>query len=874
MTMAALTFSHLSSDTFEQESQKKSGRKRPRIREAVSCWQCRSRKIRCDREQPCQPCVERGAGAKCTYGQPKSASGNKAPSTSDSLSATVEPLASLAKNTAGSSLAAVSQNPTQLANAAVVQRKSAIADEQPGAPASQNGIQNSMTRSGPSQPLRGHTFQGSNRKTRLVGVSHWMAPCNEMMVVKALVSRSPEFRSSLEEFAKLKERLCLENSVALDQPETPMGGSRISLTTLLSALPDRMSCEQWIGRYFKGYGRIYDITEPATLATDLENTLSQPPHEQQDPVTATSTIYIMRILATVALGMQLSEPHRLQGRRLGLLVEDFIYRAVRLQKPCIGSVQVLLLLVLLKTVTASDTDGEHDSMSLLGLTSYIVSSMGLHRDPELFDDVPSHYSERRKKLWACFLRLNLAHCIQTGTQLSLRLEDSDCPLPSAHLVKSDPVEAGNSTELTRKLSQDWCPDEQSAQSDAFFGYASARLANILAPIHQTLCSAKPRVTPDQQATMQKGFATLVSELPPNLQSGPTISDPIVELQRTTLSIGMHSAMLILSLSQIFGRSNPSNATAAAESPSDAYSSQRPQLLEIWDCTISILNQFQSICQASDDTAALATNPETLDASVIARHLLWTDAGRAALSACLVVGRLRRQDLDRALPLSVRPQKQHTASIFQQMLAQSLSALLQLWRSKYHLGPVTAKTSLLLAVTIAVTTSLYSDFTEIFNKGVAAADQLIEDMKRDLDQRRSPPAGFFDAASFNAPPRHASASISSGSGTMPGLTYAVSDSADPMSPLDMIPHTAYSWDAVPAATVDSGAQFSDLSGSTTGSYMSTPDFSAASNISGVSSNSDALILDFTPDMIFPYYDTGMPADSAFLDFSCDTAMNLF
>lgn len=62
-----LTFSNLTADTVESGPQRGAGRKRPRHREAISCWQCRNRKIRCDRKLPCQQCQTRGVPLDCCY---------------------------------------------------------------------------------------------------------------------------------------------------------------------------------------------------------------------------------------------------------------------------------------------------------------------------------------------------------------------------------------------------------------------------------------------------------------------------------------------------------------------------------------------------------------------------------------------------------------------------------------------------------------------------------------------------------------------------------------------------------------------------------------------------------------------------------------
>ncbi|KAJ7743707.1 hypothetical protein DFH07DRAFT_35292 [Mycena maculata] len=41
--------------------------KKKRRRQALSCTECKRRKIRCDRTQPCAPCVRRGDQEKCQW---------------------------------------------------------------------------------------------------------------------------------------------------------------------------------------------------------------------------------------------------------------------------------------------------------------------------------------------------------------------------------------------------------------------------------------------------------------------------------------------------------------------------------------------------------------------------------------------------------------------------------------------------------------------------------------------------------------------------------------------------------------------------------------------------------------------------------------
>ncbi|KAJ7674323.1 hypothetical protein B0H17DRAFT_159993 [Mycena rosella] len=55
----------------EQEGDERDGDDQPpkkrRRRQALSCTECKRRKIRCDRAQPCAPCVRRGDQEKCQW---------------------------------------------------------------------------------------------------------------------------------------------------------------------------------------------------------------------------------------------------------------------------------------------------------------------------------------------------------------------------------------------------------------------------------------------------------------------------------------------------------------------------------------------------------------------------------------------------------------------------------------------------------------------------------------------------------------------------------------------------------------------------------------------------------------------------------------
>ena len=536
-------------------------------------------------------------------------------------------------------------------------------------------------------------FQASGLKTRLIGLSHWMAPCREMFVIGALLDRSSGFQSARTAFDELKALLQTQESMHSGLPTSQLTDG----STLRLLLPDRDSCEAWASQFCRTYNRIYSVIDPVALASDMDRIYEG---------SLNSPVHIARLLLVTAIGMQDSEVERARGRALATQVETCIHTSLRFQKPCIGAVQNLILLMVLKTISGSDTDKIFDLMALQGLTSQILSNMGLHRDPALFPEVTPYYAEVRRRLWACFVRLSLEYSIRSGSQLNIRLDESDCPLPAPTSLRHlRPAMLHNAS--TNQ-------DEERDVSDAVFAVAAARLANTIVPVYQSLHSPNPPDINLLQSKLRASFGALTTELPAALRLRAETCDPVVELQQSVLAITMQSFLAIITLGHTLGKPTE---------PSD-----RSQLMETWDHATSVMHQFQNFCQTRQQLREMAC------------HLLWADVNRAALTACWLVGRLRRLDHGSFLSDS---NPQQTLCVFQRLLIESLSFLSRLWHTRFYLGPVAAKVNLILAVALKTSENLDSaDYHPVsveqtlFREAVMAAEKVVDDMKFSL-QRRQP-----------------------------------------------------------------------------------------------------------------------------------------
>lgn len=279
-----------------------SGRKGPRRREALSCSECRLRKGRCDRALPCQPCQARGL--TCSYTPAK-------------------------KNV----LHVVSQSPVATRASRLIAQSTSTSFSEASATTAHSPISNSPSSAvvvSPSssqqldqrpEPNKGSLFRGSGLSTRLMGVSNWMAPANDMPIIKALLDRGSRFESCKTGIADLQE---LFDDQALQSSGHSRVPCRYNAQTLRALLPQRQTCEKWIAHYNRTYGRIYSIMDPSALVSDLDRIFSP-------SLTSDEPVHVLRVMLVAAIGSWHVNTARDAARGLVRQAEDCIYHSTQFQ---------------------------------------------------------------------------------------------------------------------------------------------------------------------------------------------------------------------------------------------------------------------------------------------------------------------------------------------------------------------------------------------------------------------------------------------------------------------------------------------------------------------------------------------------------------
>jgi len=519
-------------------------------------------------------------------------------------------------------------------------------------------------------------------RAKLVGRTNWRVPCNDLAVVKAMLERKANFADCQREFKRLKTWVKVINAIP-----PSISTDVLDDNNLASLLPDRTKCEQRLAEYSQSYGQIYNFIDETSLTDALSNVYTSP--------SDINPVEVSKLILAVSIAMQSDDTERLNSQRLARYVEHCYHSSASFQKPCIGTVQVLLLLIIVRMIASSETHKMYSILGVLGMATQATHSISLHRDPALFGVNP-YFAETRKRLWACFFRLNLDYCIRSGTSLALRLEEVDCPLPSDVNINTL---SGN---------------DKSPQSDTAFAITAAKLSRVIAPIQQAVCPMSTTIPPELLKNVGEEFKALQLTMPSYLKPGADTANEIQKIQQSLITTSMNTVILIVS-SQLVSDASSNFA-------------QRSNLLDSWDSAIAILDLFQNQSQHTPQTQHLL------------HHLIWPDVCRAAFTASKILEKLR--NIECGSTMSAKPQ--HTLNTFHGALVTYLINLRRLWLENAHKGPIAAKTCLLLGVIQAVTSQLLVDFPKdskdprvaekLLGVGVAAAMQTIDDMKQATQSR--------------------------------------------------------------------------------------------------------------------------------------------
>ncbi|KAJ5287817.1 hypothetical protein N7478_003503 [Penicillium angulare] len=417
---------------------------RKRRRPALSCEQCRRRKVRCDREMPCGPCSNAHPSLECSYVYEGKA---VVEARLESFEPNENGFSSSLQNSQNASngqAAGESARIAQLERGILAlqgrvkdleeclqakggdQRNTSVDHRLDGK--SDRSVHSGDRRSGVSEQPQ--TFispiaprlKSDNGRVKLFGTTHWAIVFQQFRMLRHVRSTAGyanaehnDISGSLGEIRKLRHHIKNCQSARLLDPAP----------NLLNDLPSREVCNELVQHYLRTLGLIYRVLHAPTFYQEYDAFWENPQ--------AASRGFLLKLLLIIAIG---SIFHCQSGplNELGLPIQRWAYAAqwwvsgpFSKEVGCMEGLQVYCLLLLCRQAYSMDKE---TNWMLVGTLLRLGVSQGLHRDPVHFPTVSAFDAEMRRRVWATILELNIQLSIDVAMPPLINERDFDTRPPA------------------------------------------------------------------------------------------------------------------------------------------------------------------------------------------------------------------------------------------------------------------------------------------------------------------------------------------------------------------------------------------------------------------------------------------------------------
>ncbi|KIW26575.1 uncharacterized protein PV07_09659 [Cladophialophora immunda] len=469
---------------------------RKRHRSAQSCQECRRRKVRCDRSEPCGHCLL--SKKQCHY-DPRSAPSGRivngpapasqsahefAPIIHAQVASAPRPQASVIAR--GSSPASDSFHLTRRVPDVQLSSQSShdngiVRSEGPRAATSAN-LDN--VAAGPQDG------KISLNKSRLFGRSHWTNSTLEVALACRPLICSSIILANLQQLQKtaavlnpetgnatdneVLARLKWEIAALLQKCKSLSKNIKSSQQTRCSSFPRaylsiaKEYADNMVHLYVTHFESVFRILHIPSFWIEYEKYWSDPAEGEY--------ISQLKIQLVTALGMIIHQDTinttdvYSTARQWLYAAQEWLSGPLKKSRISIGSLQVQCLLILARQALSVGGDTAWISMGLVVRTAM---QMGLHRDPKHFKRMGILEGEIRRRLWATVLELNVQAALDAGMPPTLSLDEFDTEGPSnlndedideqTEALRELPATATTDSSLQRFLFQSLRPRLEVAQ---------------------------------------------------------------------------------------------------------------------------------------------------------------------------------------------------------------------------------------------------------------------------------------------------------------------------------------------------------------------------------------------------------------------------
>ncbi|KAL3462259.1 fungal-specific transcription factor domain-containing protein [Aspergillus heterothallicus] len=413
---------------------------RKRRRPAKACEPCRQRKVRCDLEQPCGPCLRSKTSVNnCCYrderalskhqddqfrvqrrpavppplprgiGHPDltpASTGGEAGSPNDDLRQTVRDLQARLDGLEARFTHAQTNAVSSTQNTRLEQDLRALSDRL-------QTVQDQLT-SPPKAPARDRTsirpiapsLRHTTRKAKFMGPSHWCHKVDKLSIAQLMTTKQPpepaqeDLKALMKDCRDLRQSIKAHRSVRFIDP----------FPNVRSTLPSRQECDELFQCYLRTFEPIYRVIHVPSFFREYDEFWKQ----NQPPLSP----FLAKLFLVLAIGTVFrSGEGCLTREEYQQLAQQWIYTAQWwLAGPSekstynIDGFQVSCLLLISRKACGLGPSPWLSAGSLMKM----AVAMGLHRDPGNFPALSPFQSEIRRRLWATALELELQESLDLG----------------------------------------------------------------------------------------------------------------------------------------------------------------------------------------------------------------------------------------------------------------------------------------------------------------------------------------------------------------------------------------------------------------------------------------------------------------------------
>ncbi|KAF1849742.1 uncharacterized protein K460DRAFT_372178 [Cucurbitaria berberidis CBS 394.84] len=347
---------------------------RRRDKPILSCTLCRRRKLKCDRNQPCKTCVDRGLSLSCTYlRQPAAPQEPKAP---NSVHDRIDQLEKLVTSLMGGK--ETDSGSPALSTLSYLEQYGDDNTEIPGTP---------------------DRVKFSGDTTSYTNSGHWTSILDGISELREHLDQIPTSASAKD-----------DNKVEICGPDLLFGGQRhATKQELLAALPPRADVDLLIDTFFASMD-----TAPGkpTFLREYNDFWTQP--------FETPTMWLGLLYAILALGSRFQSTFEGHGPALQGDPTTSLYTA-RMDYYREKVVQCLILanytkcppytveafLLYFGTEYLRSADTQFSMTLIVGMVTRIAFRMGYHREPSRFPNISPFRAEMRRRTWMVVMSLDL-----------------------------------------------------------------------------------------------------------------------------------------------------------------------------------------------------------------------------------------------------------------------------------------------------------------------------------------------------------------------------------------------------------------------------------------------------------------------------------